>query len=832
MAAIQEVLSPDSTMQASNFAHVIFQNVAKTYLPSAPLDCHYTLTQYIPPNNKDWVGIFKVGWSTARDYYTFLWSPMPEKYVPESPCDCVLTFQGYYLPNDDGEFYQFCYVTHKGEIRGASTPFQFRTTSPVDELLTMEDEGHSDMLVVTTKAGLLELKIEKTLKEKEELSKITAVLEKETGQLRQQVEALEAELTRKRGQYDQLTLEKEEFKQTSDSFKTEREEFKKKYDEMSCRIIQLEEDIVRVTQKAIAKETELDSIKDKLRRATHDKEHLECQLKNEKDEKELYKVHLKNTEIENTKLFTELQTLKNTETSKENLISQYKDEMCKLKLCLKEKDKVQCDLLQIHLYKWQQLRKLEDEHQASRQAVSLMSRELSDAVNIRDKTMADLHTARLETECVKKQLSDALAKLGKSNFTCLQGMISSDTIVEQELRKEVEDLKRRLQMTSEHYKEKFKECQTLHKQVVKLTEQLKVAENHKKEVDLYLNTEAGAIVQPFTQTSILCSDSLIDFGIEEQVREMSKEIAESTEKYRMCKQMLQEEKAQSIAYADEVAKMELKWKEQLKMNEGIKLQLTTIEDQYKLQSADKDKEILELSCNVEMLLDEKKKLENDRRDLEIRLEKLSERAASGQNLASDGQSFQFFDAYCDDHRIAPVIPVQQPVLHFGNPYTTQATRDGADGAFNSEDFQVMPVGPPTRAPIWGLEDKVVCSQPSRNLSRPDGLEDPDDNNVSLIMGGIDDDDDVIFRLDQNDPSLPGPEPSGFCFDPRYTMQKKCPLCALVFPPNFDQGQFEAHVESHWKVCPMCNEQFAPDCDQQIFEKHVQTHFDGNVLNFN
>lgn len=64
---------------------------------------------------------------------------------------------GYYLPNDDGEFYQFCYVTYKGEIRGASTPFQFRTASPVEELLTMEDEGNSDMLVVTTKAGLLEV---------------------------------------------------------------------------------------------------------------------------------------------------------------------------------------------------------------------------------------------------------------------------------------------------------------------------------------------------------------------------------------------------------------------------------------------------------------------------------------------------------------------------------------------------------------------------------------------------------------------------------------------------------------------------------------------------
>lgn len=62
------------------------------------------------------------------------------------------------MPNDDGEFYQFCYVTHKGEIRGASTPFQFRANSPsAEELLTVEDECNSDILVVTTKAGFLEV---------------------------------------------------------------------------------------------------------------------------------------------------------------------------------------------------------------------------------------------------------------------------------------------------------------------------------------------------------------------------------------------------------------------------------------------------------------------------------------------------------------------------------------------------------------------------------------------------------------------------------------------------------------------------------------------------
>lgn len=49
-----------SLMETSNFAHVIFQNVGKSFLPQAPLECRYTLTPYIAPHPKDWVGIFKV----------------------------------------------------------------------------------------------------------------------------------------------------------------------------------------------------------------------------------------------------------------------------------------------------------------------------------------------------------------------------------------------------------------------------------------------------------------------------------------------------------------------------------------------------------------------------------------------------------------------------------------------------------------------------------------------------------------------------------------------------------------------------------------------------
>uniref|UniRef100_A0A8C6JBQ8 Uncharacterized protein n=1 Tax=Melopsittacus undulatus TaxID=13146 RepID=A0A8C6JBQ8_MELUD len=749
MSSFQEVPSSANTLQTSNFAHVIFQNVAKSYLPNTHLECHYTLTQFIHPHQKDWVGIFKVGWNTARDYYTFLWSPMPENYVEGSTVNCVLTFQGYYLPNDDGEFYQFCYVTHKGEIRGASTPFQFRTSSPVEELLTMEDEGNSDMLVVTTKAGLLEFKIEKIIKEKEELLKVTSVLEKETAELRDQVERLEKELNHEKQRYDQLQTEQKNNIQSSEALKTEIDGMKKKHDEAASKVLQLEEDIMTITQKAIAKETELDSLKHKLKKVMLEKEQLECVLKTEKDEKELYK--------EDASILKE------------------------------------------------QLRKAEDQIQASKQEAVLMSKELSDAVNVRDKTMADLHSARLENEKCKKQLADALAELKK--ITALKNDQETSNTVEQELRREVEDLKLRLQMAADHYKEKFKECQKLQKQVNKFTEQAKIAEHQQKLTNASNIETATAVVtdKRFSATPVspISSDIVSEFVVKEQVREMNKEIAEKTEKYKKCKQMLADEKMKCSVYADELAKLELKWKEQVKISEGIKLQLAAMEDQYKVQLAEKERRIKELASQLELFTSEKQ---------------LGRTPGNQAGRMMEGQISQqtlhFRNPYSEENGPAPAVPSRLPVLQYGNPYAIQERRDGADGAFNPDEIQ----RPPVRTSFWELEDDVVCSQPSRNLSRPDGLEDPEDSNDD----------------DNNAPSAPDPPSlllhergAGFCFDSSFDVHKKCPLCDVMFPPNYDQSKFEEHVESHWKVCPMCSEQFPPDYDQQGFERHVQTHFDQN-----
>jgi len=59
------------------------------------------------------------------------------------------------LPGEDHEFYQFCYVTKQGSVRGASTPFQFRPPTENDCLLQVEDEN--GMIILQTKSDALEV---------------------------------------------------------------------------------------------------------------------------------------------------------------------------------------------------------------------------------------------------------------------------------------------------------------------------------------------------------------------------------------------------------------------------------------------------------------------------------------------------------------------------------------------------------------------------------------------------------------------------------------------------------------------------------------------------
>nr|XP_057941572.1 tax1-binding protein 1 homolog B isoform X2 [Doryrhamphus excisus] len=844
MALIGDGHLLDNNMDMSNFAHVIFQNVWKSYLPHAALECHYTLTQFIKPHAKDWVGIFKVGWSTARDYYTFLWSPLPENYVDGTAVNRTVVFQGYYVPNDDGEFYQFCYVTHKGEIRGASTPFLFRAKSPSEEeLLTVEDECNSDILVVTTKAGFLEQKVEEAQRDKDELVKKVALLQQEMEQLEAAKESLQKECEQEKENCAMLKRQNQEVQSSAKALQEEKEEVKRRLEEATSRVLQLEEDLIGVTQRGLQKETELDCLKDRMKKLTAEKETLESQVNNERDEKELYKIHLKNRELENTKLSAELQVLKSVDVNKDNTIAQFKEEVGRLQMCLTEKEKQYREIMakvsplgDLKALK-EQLRQKEEQLQANQQQSSLLAAELRDASSTRDRTMSELYHMKLEADALRQAKAEAQAHCARLESLVEQmraeakqeaakaeeDLCSTDPALVAELQREVEDLKLRLHMAAEHYKEKYKDCTRLQKQVLKLSEQ----QGEQKRGSTQELMTVPPSVSPDTSVpgSPGSADPMLEAIIQEKLKGLSREASDRNDKCRKYKQMLMEEKERSCMFADELSKMELKLKEQLKANENLKLQLASEEDRCKSQVAEKGREVKDLKDTLALVVREKEKLEELQKNT-----KKGEQGASGKTSLENVQSsvplfLQYPVPYAQDAP-TPLLVSQSPSkLHFGNPYTISDSKDDDDDDEDDSDEQLLrlpPVGPPS----W--DSNVVCIQPARNQARPEGREDseekPSNNNNNNVN--------VNEKSTTTEPPNPfandGQTP--FCFDHSMDM-KRCPLCEVIFPPNYDQSKFEEHVESHWKICPMCSEQFPLDCDQKAFENHVLTHFDGHMLNF-
>ncbi|NXG12753.1 CACO2 protein, partial [Sakesphorus luctuosus] len=234
---------PDSCL----FSQVIFNNVEKFYIPGGDVTCHYTLTQNITPRGKDWVGIFRVGWKTTREYYTFLWAPLPADAHSESVVQQQIQFKAYYLPKDD-EHYQFCYVDQDGAVRGASVPFQFRA------------ESEDDILVVKTQGEVEEIELQnKNLhKEKEELKASCANLQKQNMELQEELkktQELQKSLEALRSKAENLELE-------LNSLKMENKHLKEQGD---CR------------------EAELHQLQEQMQSVSYEKERLENRLKSALD---------------------------------------------------------------------------------------------------------------------------------------------------------------------------------------------------------------------------------------------------------------------------------------------------------------------------------------------------------------------------------------------------------------------------------------------------------------------------------------------------------------------------------------------------------------------
>ena len=154
----------------SEFSAVIFNSVPRCYPPDREIECRYTIKSSVKPHSRDWIGLFKVGWQSSREYYTYEWSPMLEIQIGEQgkAIHNRVLFRERYLPRADDEFYQFCYVTNAGDVRGASVPFQIKT-KPVEqedlECCEIEDDDGSSIMLVKNKTAMLEEALARALEE-------------------------------------------------------------------------------------------------------------------------------------------------------------------------------------------------------------------------------------------------------------------------------------------------------------------------------------------------------------------------------------------------------------------------------------------------------------------------------------------------------------------------------------------------------------------------------------------------------------------------------------------------------------------------------------------
>ena len=177
---------------------VSFLDILRSYPPGAEMEVKYQIdaSSELKTNTRDWVGLFRVGWTSSRDYYTFEWVPQPTN---QGTLSGKVKFVGRRLPPEDGHFYQLCYVSKDGTVRGASAPFQFAPVSLVVddlELVEVTDESLNGVMILQKKSHEMESLRRESSEARSELSALQCTLarvQEEGETLARQNEALRKE---------------------------------------------------------------------------------------------------------------------------------------------------------------------------------------------------------------------------------------------------------------------------------------------------------------------------------------------------------------------------------------------------------------------------------------------------------------------------------------------------------------------------------------------------------------------------------------------------------------------------------------------------------------
>ncbi|KAL4228663.1 Calcium binding and coiled-coil domain (CALCOCO1) like [Mactra antiquata] len=294
----------DGKTPRADFATVVFHNIAESYPDDAHVECKYTVTSDLVPTSRDYVAIYKVGWMSPRDYYYYEWAPLPSNYKTGVDADASVLFPAHKLPKDDGEFYQFCYVSSANQIRGASTPFQFRHPSS-DDFVEIEDE-ETNMLVIRSKTIFLQENLQMAQSQKQKLMESQEALQKERDtiitkyqEVKNRLTTMESENLSLKGRLTHSEATIEQLRREAHDMIVVRDELEKKIDKLKqdqVSINALTADLNNSLEKLQKVTDELDAKKAEVKKLQSEKDELSGKNATLKEEADLYKKHADSSE--------------------------------------------------------------------------------------------------------------------------------------------------------------------------------------------------------------------------------------------------------------------------------------------------------------------------------------------------------------------------------------------------------------------------------------------------------------------------------------------------------------------------------------------------------
>ncbi|KAE8575074.1 hypothetical protein XENTR_v10003696 [Xenopus tropicalis] len=391
---------PTSMLQPEerNYSQVVFSRVEQSYVPGIDIICYFTYTSGFHPAKKDWVGIFKVSWKTTREYYTWVSADCEEQGLEKR-----VTFKAYYLPKESDDYYQFCYVDQKGEVRGVSIPFQL--------CRKIQDEGEEDILLVTTEEEA------QGMKEKQRvLEEKVAALEKDKCTLQDECTQLALEQKNKAALIESLQAQQLECAKKNEELDQQNQELERQLEEEKCKngslhlkVVSAEEERERVQNDIRSLQLEQNQLKEEnmeLHKHTNDMEFslkkYSEEAKNQEEEVQELKDKLWDAEAKHHLLQVQLQDIqmeKKKDKYSIELLTKEAEKVADLRQNLEKKDKtmetMEKQLAQLQRENATVLRQMED----LSYTLELRKAEISDMQQQRVRDGAEIeHLNRLLTE--------------------------------------------------------------------------------------------------------------------------------------------------------------------------------------------------------------------------------------------------------------------------------------------------------------------------------------------------------------------------------------------------------------------------------------------------